>query len=137
MARPKGSRTGRCQCCSHPERVRIADIDWEIVSRHVGFAVFFQGWADWSDGAGECGLAEMRRGIAVFREQGNVYLVSTFKAALAEAEASAGETDVGLQRLDDALAEAERTEQRWCEAEMRRIRGEILLNRDPADTAAA
>jgi predicted ATPase len=37
----------------------------------------------------------------------------------------------------DALAELERTEQRWCEAELYRIRGEILLRRDPADTAAA
>jgi predicted ATPase len=31
----------------------------------------------------------------------------------------------------------ERTEQRMHEAEMRRIRGEILLKRDPANTAAA
>jgi predicted ATPase len=54
-----------------------------------------------------------------------------------EAEASAGETDAGLRRLDDALAELERTEQRWYEAEMRRIRAEILLTPDPADIAAA
>jgi len=54
-----------------------------------------------------------------------------------EAEASAGETDVGLRRLDDALAQLERTEERWYEAEMHRIRAEILLKRDPADTAAA
>src|SRR5262249_40200148 len=59
------------------------------------------------------------------------------EAALAEAEASAGETDTGLRRLDDALAESARTEQRWSEAEVHRIRGEILLKRDPADTAAA
>jgi hypothetical protein len=57
-------------------------------------------------------------------------------AALAEAEASAGEIDAELRRLEDALAEAERTEQHWYEAEMHRIRAEILLKRDPADTAA-
>src|SRR5262249_53662675 len=50
---------------------------------------------------------------------------------------SAGEIDAGLKRLNDALAELERTEQRWYEAEMHRVRGEILLKRDPADTAAA
>src|SRR5262245_65339371 len=55
---------------------------------------------------------------------------------LAEAEASAGENDAGLQRLDDALAESEHPE-RWYEAEMHRIRGEILLRRVPPDTAAA
>jgi predicted ATPase len=59
------------------------------------------------------------------------------KAALAEAEANAGDTDAGLRRLDDALAEPEATEARWYEAEMHRIRAEILLKRDPADTVAA
>jgi len=79
----------------------------------------------------------MRRGLAIVREQGNVWFLPSLEAALAEAEARAGETDAGLRRLDDALAEAERTEQRWYEAEMHRIRGEILLKRDPADNAAA
>ena len=76
----------------------------------------------------------MRRGIAINRAS-RIWLLP--EAALAEAEASAGETDAGLQRLDDALAELERTENRWYEAEMHRIRAEILLKRDPADTAAA
>jgi predicted ATPase len=60
-----------------------------------------------------------------------------FEATLAEAEASAGETDAGLRRLDDALAELQTTEAHWYEAEMHRIRAEILLKRDPVDTAAA
>jgi len=114
----------------------------DIVSRYdlpalwAGLAVFFQGWVKWSEGAEESRFAEMRRGIAIAREQGNIFLLCSPEAALAEAEASAGETDAGLRRLDDALAEAERTEQRWYEAEMHRIRAEILLQRDPADTAA-
>ena len=80
-------------------------------------------------------LAEMRRGLAIYREQGRIWLLP--EAVLAEAEASAGETDAGLQRLDDALAELERTEERSYEAEMHRIRAEILLKREPANTAAA
>ena len=117
----------------------LADIvsRYDLPAHWAGIAVFFQGWAKWSDGAEESRLAEMRRGLAIVREQGQVWLLPSFEAALAEAEASAGETDAGLRRLDDALAELERTEQRWYEAEMHRIRGEILLKRDPADTAAA
>ena len=48
----------------------------DIVSRYdlppwwAGLAAFFQGWAKWSDGAEESRLAEMRRGIALEREQG-------------------------------------------------------------------
>jgi class 3 adenylate cyclase/predicted ATPase len=100
-------------------------------------AVFLQGWAKWSDGAEEASLAEMRRGLAICREQGGRHILPSHEAALAEAEANAGETDAGLRRLDDALAELEATEARWYEAEIHRIRGEILLKRDPADTAAA
>ena len=79
----------------------------------------------------------MRRGLAIAWEQGRFWLLPNFEVALAEAEASAGETDAGLGRLDDALAELERTEHRWYEAEIHRIRAEILLKRDLADTAAA
>ncbi len=100
-------------------------------------AVFFQGWAKLSEAAEGWRLAAMRRSLAFVRERGQVWLLPRFEAALAEAEASAGETDAALRRLDDALAELERTEQRWYEAELYRIRGEILLQRDPADTAAA
>ena len=60
----------------------------------------------------------------------------SLEAALAEAEAGTGEIASALRRLEDARAELERTEQRWHEAEMHRIRGEILLKREPADTAA-
>jgi predicted ATPase len=115
----------------------------DIVSRYdltvlwAGLAVFFQGWAKWSRGGGEAGQAEMRRGIGISREQGLFWLLAGFEPSLAEAEASAGETDAGLRRLEDALAELERTEARWYEAEMHRIRGEILLKHIPADIGAA
>jgi len=116
----------------------------DIVSRYdlpvfiAGRAVFFQGWAkSGSDGAKESRLAEMRRGLAIFRDQGRGWFLPSLEAALAEAEASAGETDAGLRRLDDALADLGATEARCYEAEMHRIRGEILLKRDPANTAAA
>jgi predicted ATPase len=79
----------------------------------------------------------MRRGLAIEREQGFVWLLPSLEAALAKAEADAGETDAGVRRLDDALAELERTEHGRYEAEMHLIRGEILLKRNPADTPAA
>jgi predicted ATPase len=128
----------------NPEAVAIYSQAFaDIVSRYdlpalwAGLAVFFQGWAKWSDGAEESRLAEMRRGLAFDREQGRVWFLPSFEAALAEAEASAGETDAALRRLDNALAELERTEQRWYEAEMHRIRARILLKRNPADAARA
>jgi predicted ATPase len=110
---------------------------YDLPALWAGAAVFYQGWAKRSDGAGESRLAEMRRGRAIAREQGRNWLSPHSEAALAEAEASAGQTDAGLRRLADALAELEATEARWYEAEMHRIRGDILLKRDPSDIAAA
>jgi len=117
----------------------LADIAsrYDLPAWWAGVAVFFQGWAKWSDGAEESSLAEMRRGIAIYRDQGFAWFLPSLEAALAEAEASAGEIAAGLRRLDDALAELETTEARCYEAEMHRIRGEILLKCQPANTAAA
>ncbi|MBV8336167.1 MAG: hypothetical protein JO358_12155 [Alphaproteobacteria bacterium] len=117
----------------------MADIAsrYDLPAYIAGLVVFFQGWAKWSDGAGASGLAEMRRGLAIHRGQGFVFYLPSFETALAEAEASSGETDAGLRCLVDALAELECTEERWYKAEMHRIRAEILLKRDPAATAAA
>jgi class 3 adenylate cyclase/predicted ATPase len=115
----------------------------DIVSRYdlpahwAGYAIFCQGWAKSSDDAEGTKLAQMRRGLAISRELGGFWLLPSLEPVLAEAEASAGETDAALRRLDDALAEVERTQERRCEAEIHRIRAEILLKRDPADTAAA
>jgi predicted ATPase len=104
-------------------------------------AVFFQGWATWSGGAEMSSpaemRAEMRRGLEAALEQGHLLLLPGFEAALADADASAGEIDAGLRRLGDARAELERTGARWYDAEMHRIRAGILLKRDPADAAAA
>jgi predicted ATPase len=106
----------------------------DIVSRY-DFPAYWAGIAVFLQGRAKSSVAEMRRGLAIYREQGRIRLLP--EAVLAEAEASAGETDAGLRRLDDALAAVERTGERSYEAEMHRIRGEILLKRDPADTAAA
>src|SRR5262249_41227352 len=135
------ARLGLFRC--NPEAVAtysgaFADIvsRYDLPAHWASRAAFFQGWAEWSDAAEGSRLTEMRRSLAVVREQGVGWLLAPFEAALAEAEASAGETEAGLRRLDDALAELEATEN-WYEAEMHRIRAGILLKRDPANTAAA
>jgi predicted ATPase len=58
-------------------------------------------------------------------------------ALLAEAEASAGNLDIAIGELDRFLAEAQSTGERWSNAELHRVRGELLIKRDPANTATA
>ncbi len=56
---------------------------------------------------------------------------------MAEAEAEAGETDAAVATIDRAIAQSERTGQRWYEAESHRISGEILLKHNPCNPAPA
>ena len=71
------------------------------------------------------------------RQQNVLFFDGLLKIALAEAEAEAGDLDRALAILDEALATAERTGFRAFEAELHRARGEILLQRDPANSAPA
>jgi len=109
--------------------------EYGLPAHWAGIALFLQGWAKGSNGAEASRPAEMRRGLAIYREQGRIWLLP--ETVPAEAEASSGETDAGLRRLDDALTGLPRTEERLYEAEMHRIRAGILLKRDPANTASA
>jgi predicted ATPase len=47
--------------------------------------------------------------------------------SLAEAQAKAGQPGEGLTTLAEALAQVEATDERYCEAELHRLKGELLL----------
>ena len=102
------------------------------------FGTFLEGWgATAAGGAPGGGLADMRRGVELLREQNVLYFDGLLKTALAEAEAAAGDLDRALAVLDEGLATAERMGFRAFEAELHRARGEMLLKRDPANSAPA
>jgi predicted ATPase len=71
------------------------------------------------------------------REQNALIFDGLIRIALAEAEARVGDVDRAIVILDEALATPERTGHRAFEAELHRVRGEMLLKRDHADTAPA
>lgn len=103
----------------------------------MAFGSFLEPWAR-SDASGrDARVEEMRRGIAILQEQGVSLYGPLLWTALARAETEVGEIDAALATVDRAIIETERTDQRWFESETHRIRGEILLKRDPANAAAA
>ena len=71
------------------------------------------------------------------RELGQGWNRQYSSALLAEAEADTGRADIALVELGEILTETSSTEQRMFDAELHRIRGEILLKRDPSNTAPA
>jgi len=83
------------------------------------------------------GVADMRRGADLLREQNVLNFNGLIKIAIAEAEAHAGDVDRSIAILDEALTTCERTGHRAFEAELHRVRGEMLLKRDPANLAIA
>ena len=103
----------------------------------IAFGSFLEPWACSSSSPGGANIADMRRGVVTLQEQGVFLYAPQFGTALAEAEKAAGEIETALATIDRAIAETERTSQRWYDAETYRIRGEILLKRDPANTAPA
>src|SRR5271157_521306 len=101
------------------------------------FDEFFGGWMAADDGALAGGIERMRRGAENLRVQNALVFDGLLKIALSEAEARAGDLERAVATLDEALTTSERAGFRTFEAELHRVRGEILLKRDPSTPAPA
>jgi predicted ATPase len=99
--------------------------------------VFIEGLASAQSDPRGGGLAAMRRGVELRREQNVLIFDGLIKIALAEAEARAGDLERALATLDEALATCGQSGHNAFEADLHRMRGEILLKRDPANAAPA
>jgi class 3 adenylate cyclase/predicted ATPase len=117
------------------ELARLAREHDQPVWRAVG--VFLEGLALAQSGALSSGLEAMRRGAELLGEQNALNFDGPIKLVLAEAEARAGDVDRALAVLDETLANYDRRDYRSFEAELHRVRGEMLFKRDPADQASA
>ena len=62
---------------------------------------------------------------------------TAFLSTLAAGSAAAGQVAAGRAAIDAALAQAERTGEGWCVAELRRIKGELILKEAASDACRA
>jgi predicted ATPase/DNA-binding winged helix-turn-helix (wHTH) protein len=72
------------------------------------------------------GLQIQRTALDRLRETGFFLNYAMALGSLAEGLAAAGQIAEAHRTIDDALERADRTEERWCMAELLRIKGEIL-----------
>jgi predicted ATPase len=86
-----------------------------------------RGWALATQGQGEAGIAQMRQGLTAWHASGQELERPYFLAMLAGASGNVGQAEVGLTLLREALALMAQTEERWDEAELYRLKGELLL----------
>ena len=84
-----------------------------------------RGWALAASGHGEEGITQIR--LAVYRATRAPRDRPYHLALLAEASAQVGQTTQGLEALAEALATLAKSGVRWWEAELYRLRGELLL----------
>jgi predicted ATPase len=66
-------------------------------------------------------------GLTAFRSTGATLYVPSWLSSLARAFAEVGELDDAWRCIDEAMTAIEATKQRWCEAEVHRMAGEIAL----------
>ena len=104
-----------------------------ILSTEQGFslslalATILRGWALAVQGNRAEGLRQLREGLAAEQATGAEVYRSVFLASLAEAYGQSGEAETGLAIVSEALAFVAQTQERWHEAELHRLQGELLL----------
>jgi predicted ATPase len=101
------------------------------------YGAFLEGLATAESGAVGVGLDEMRRCAGLLHDQNAMVLDGLIRITLANAEARAGDVDRALAVLDEALTTPERIGHRPFDAELNRVRGEMLLKLDPASPSPA
>jgi class 3 adenylate cyclase/predicted ATPase len=123
-----------------PTILRSADEILAISSEH-GFALWsafgkmIRGWGLGATGHAAEGIPLLIEGLADSHAIGCGAMLPFYLTTLGEVYGMAGQPDQGLKRLAEAAEMMERTEERWPEAEMHRLRGALLLSMD--DHAAA
>jgi predicted ATPase len=88
-----------------------------------------QGWAltvQSAERANEDAMAQLRQGFADLLATGAGIREAYYRALLAEAAWSRGNSETGQQLLAEAFAAVQRTEERYWEAELYRLQGELL-----------
>ncbi|MBV9125544.1 MAG: hypothetical protein JO112_19520, partial [Planctomycetes bacterium] len=104
---------------------------------HKARGTVWHGWALAALGEHDEGLREIRQGRAAYRALGAVALVAHMFGLEAEVLAQTGQSAAALDAVSEGLALAESTGDRFYEAELHRLRGELLLGRAEAAEAEA
>ena len=120
------------------DATRVLELSREYgLGEYVALGMVCFAWArarcsDSSDS--EIGVAELRKANAALTAK---YWVPFYQGLLADIEAEGQDLEQALTRIHEALGLAQQTGEHWTDAYLHRIRGEILLKRDPANTTPA
>jgi predicted ATPase len=94
-----------------------------------------RGWIEVENGDVAEGISLLRSGLVAYRATGAEAAVPRFIGLLAGACGMAGRIEEALVLLDDALQMVEKTGERWFEAELNRLKGQLLLRQGHTEAA--
>lgn len=103
------------------------------VSREHGLAMYpvlatvIQGWSLFEQERREEAIEQMREGIEILQATGTEFVRPHFLALLAEALGKARQHEEALRILEEALSLTHRNRERYYQAELYRLKGELLL----------
>jgi predicted ATPase len=98
--------------------------------------MILQGRVLFDEGQEEKGIAQMHESFTAYLSTGAMVRKPFYLALLAEPNAKIGMIEEGFTALDEALAAALRSGERWWESELHRLKGELLLVRGTAGDEA-
>jgi predicted ATPase len=85
----------------------------------------------------EHGIERIRQHMSELKASGCEYMYDRCLSFLAIALRGMGRFDEALTTIDESFSFTERTGQHYYEAELHRLKGELLLARDPSDAGRA
>jgi predicted ATPase len=86
-------------------------------------------------GQGEEGISQMQQGLAAWQATGVKLVQPSYLALLAEGYEQGRQIEAGFSVLAEALAAVERTGERWREAELYRLKGQLVLQSRSPESA--
>ena len=117
------------------ELIALADERAAPYWKALGIAV--RGWALTLSGNASDAVRAITSGITSLRSTGAILYEPLHLMYLAMAYAELGQPDDARRCIDDAIDKVERSKEKWCEAEVHRIAGEIALKSLAPDTEKA
>jgi predicted ATPase len=90
-------------------------------------ATILRGWAVAEQGLHDEGIAQIRNGLAACRATGAVLFRTMYLAFLIDCCCKAEQTEDGLRAVAEAFAAADKTGERFFEAELYRLKGMLTL----------
>ena len=82
-------------------------------------------------------MAQMHKGLAIYRATGSRLQLPLLLISMAGICRNLGQVEEGFSLLAEALAVVEETNERYWEAELYRVKGELLLAQDKNEAAEA